>query len=732
MDIASDTRIKHAPTANEISASTTCRWLLPAYANALRTECNQRAGREMPGSLSEEAPIPIGNGIAVSIRQTVPPNAETQFVGESCSTSNMLIRRGVTAALASFALYVVAKSPCEAQQQLKLPQAAASVAVSPQPAQATLPALPETSPSSSLSATPRPATGLRLDPFRLTAGRVVFYSNRFIVGADDNVVVTLGDGTRISGNTFFEDLRLNRFVIAGNVTVTAGGKQIHGAAFAEYFDFDRAYFIPITSEPDRWTFIAGDYAHPAFGRLMPGDVFFLPDVDGERIFLVANRATIAPHESVRFAPAKINFGLTYVSFPSYFLEFSQNPNYAQNALPGAVVDGPLDFAGGGHGLATAHIRYDSQNNVFAAYEQHQFSDNSYFVAAISPLTRPLKYYNFVGYDRISPGLQVQTFLQETAFQHGFSQPLAASALVQLSITGSLPHSYLQLQLANYYNSLLAEPAPDRYGRRYYGNPSYVWTPDHPVNEQLAWVGFRHQINDLPFSYQLRSAIGYAHNRDTPLQTLGGVAYHSEYTKSVGISLTSKSIPIIRDARRRDLYVTASADKQRLYFSVPHYTDTTTENLTITKLFDPQKLVVLLSYINSNVGDFYGRQQSNVYGSVTAIDPFTGQTFPGFRAFHGFATTRSYAQQLVYTPNPIFNLNVSLRENADFPKPVPGQPLLVGNAVVFQNFGLTPYQATLDVRYRVNRLIVLDISRSYFFNFGGYERWQPQFSVQLEK
>ncbi len=618
------------------------------------------------------------------------------------------------------------------------PEPAAPVTAAPQPSPAV------TEPPAVLAVTaspsPSPATGRRLAAFGVTAKNIAFYSNRFIIGADDDVVVTLGDGTRISGNTFLADLRLNRFVIAGNVRVTTPGaahEQISGAAFAEYFDFDRAYFIPITSAPDRWTFVAGDYAHPALGREMPGDTFFLPNLSGERVFLYAKRVVIDPRESARFTPADINFGLTFVPFPSYFLDFSQNPNYAQNALPGAYADGPLDFAGGRHALATVHLRYDSQNKVFPAYEQHQISENSYFVAALSPVTRPFKVYNFVGFDRLSPGLQAQLVLQESAFQHDFSQPLAASAYGQLQVTGSLAHSYLQFRTDQYYSSLLDQPQPHILpsGRRqyFYGDPSHNWVPDHPVDQQLSWVGFREPLLRLPFFYQLRSSLGYVHNRDTPLQTLGGVAYHSEYSKGVGIDVTSRSLPLVRDPRHRDLYLTALFDKQQLYFSAPHHTDTTTESVTLTKLVDPQKLAILLSYTNTNIGDFYGKQQGIAYGSVPrAVNPFTGQAYPGYTAFRGFATTRSYIQQLVYTPNPIFNLNVSMRENVDFPAPIPGPPQVVGDVAGFNNFGATPYQATLQVRYRVNHLIVLDIARSYYFNFGGYERWQPQFTFQLEK
>ncbi len=609
---------------------------------------------------------------------------------------------------------------------------AGPVAPAPAPIVTAPPAVPAVTPSPGPSATATPATGRRLAAYRVTAKRIAFYSNRFIVAADGDVAITLGDGTKIGGNTFFMDLRLNRFVIAGNVVVTAAGKTIRGAAFSEYFDFDRAYFVPIISEPDRWTFVSGDYAHPALGREMPGDAFFLPDLTGERVFLLAKRAIVDPRESVRFAPATINFGLASVPFPAYFLDFSSNPNYAQNSLAGAYVDGPYDFAGGQHGLATAHIRYDSANGLFPAYEQHYFTNNGYLVGSISPLTRPRKDYNLLGYNRFSPGLSAQFIFQALTFQHGFERPLSATGLSTLQVTGSLPHSYLQLSLGQTYFSLLPRPKPGIGGLLYYGDPTHNWVPDHPLTGSLSWVGFRIPVYHRSLTYQLRSFVTYAHNSETPLQSLGGVNYDTLYGKGAGINVATKSVTITHDRRNRDLYFTGVFDKQRTYYSSPHHVDVQQETVSLTKLIDPRKLTLLLSYTNVNTGDFYGKQQPIAYASAPALDPFTGQAYAGYAAFRGFGTTRSFNEQLVWTPGQVFNLVATLRENRDYPEPVAGAPQVIGPNISFNNYGVTPYQATLEVRYRFTRQLVIDIQRSYYFGFGGYERWQPQFTIQVEK
>ncbi len=600
-------------------------------------------------------------------------------------------------------------------------------------------------PSNGRATTQAPSTGRRLAAFGVSADRVAFYSNRYIVGADGHVDVTLGDGTRVRGTTFAMDLRLNRFVVAGDVKIDAGGKEIAGAAFAEYFDYDRAYFVPLLGEPDRWTFASGDYAHPLLGREMPGDTFYLPDLDGERVFLAAKQAAIDPKQSVRFTPADINFGLATVPFPSYFLNFSPNPNFAQNSLNGAYVDGPYDALGGAHALSTIHLRYDPANKLYPSFEQHQVSANHYLVASINPITRPLKQYNFLAFDRLSPGLQATFAFQESAFQHGFSRPLSATGYATLQVVGSLPHSYLQFSTQNYYDSLLAKPSTFAdstiYGRNfYYGDPTHNFVPDHPSQQQLAWIGFRNPVGHLPFTFQLRSGLGAARNTFTPLSSLGGVSVTSLYSKSVGINVASKAIKLVPDQSGlgRDIYFTAALDKQRQFNSLPHYIDTQIENFAVTKVIDPRRLTVLASYSINNTGDYYGRQQSAVYPSSPAVNNYTGQVFDGYRAFRGFATTHALAQQIVFTPNDRVTFNATMRENRDFPRAVPGPPAPGGNPFVassalgFQNYGNTPYQADLDLRLRINRLLTVDIGRSYYFNFGGYERWSPSFSFAIVK
>src|ERR1700733_9112975 len=96
----------------------------------------------------------------------------------------------------------------------------------------------------------------------LKANVIDYYSNRFILTADGNVSARLSDGTVVTGDTFSMDLKLNRFLIAGDVHVD--GPHIHqvGAAFAGYPDLERDYLVTEGGTPDRWTYFGLDFTDP--------------------------------------------------------------------------------------------------------------------------------------------------------------------------------------------------------------------------------------------------------------------------------------------------------------------------------------------------------------------------------------------------------------------------------------------------------------------------------------
>lgn len=536
--------------------------------------------------------------------------------------------------------------------------------------------------------------------------------------ADGGVDVLLDHTFHITGQSFSMDMRLNRFVVAGDVHVSGPGTDLSGAGFADFFDSKRIYFVPVLEQPDRWTYENMDFSHPYKGREMPGDPFFLPDVSDARVTVRSTRAEVEPSTYVKFSPARVLSLAGRLPVPSYIVNFSNRPEFRQNSLAGAILDASYDFAGDQHLLSTLHLRYDQTNKVYASFEQHYVAPGGWAVASVNPFTKEIKQYNMIGLGRIGSRDQVYAFFQAIATQNGFSKPLQLPAFVSLQYTHALKQSFLQLTLNQNYQSLLAQPSTfDSTGNYYYyGDPSHAWVPNHPFRGSLVWQGLDHQIGKLPLVFRLGSSFNWAHDNSYQYYSVGlqqflGQTYNSISYQSVDTLLYTRPIRL-----GTNTYLNASFDKNRQWFSLPHYIDSNFLNTSISKTYGA-KVALYAGYTVSNVGDYYGAHQLDVYPPSFYVSPVTGATYNGFSAFRGIATYRTAYASVVVAPNPDFTFNVLFKKNQDFPEPIPG---VLGNP---------PYQAVGDVRFRISTHASLDIQRAYNFNWPG-NAWSPSFSIQV--
>ena len=253
---------------------------------------------------------------------------------------------------------------------------------------------------------------------------------------------------------------------------------------------------------------------------------------------------------------------------------------------------------------------------------------------------------------------------------------------------------------------------------YYGDPSHVWVPDHPTDAFLTWTSVDHRISHLPIFYRLRSGYGFANNSITAESTIGGAAVSTVYDKFAGVTAFSPSLRLARDSHHRDLDLNLLFDKQRSFFSLPHFVDVQTETASISKTYS-RRFSAYVNYSITNTGDNWGSQQAVAYPAPTPpVSEVTGETFPGFTAFRGFATTRSLVEGAAFVLSPNVSGSVQVRENHDFPEPIPGPTsapqIGLGGP---QQIGVSPYQATLDLRVRLNANFLVDVTRSYSFGFG---------------
>ena len=563
---------------------------------------------------------------------------------------------------------------------------------------------------------------------------VQFFYDRFLLEADGNVHVTTSDGMTMTGDSFSMDLKLNRFVLAGHVHVQDRAGAQDGAALADFLDFNRIYFVPILRQaqddktaarddgpsPDRWTFIDGDFAHPAKGREMPGDTFFFPDTGGAKPFIMTDSATVGSRSFVRFGGNHLDVanGLgAYVPTPSYYVNFSDDQHLGDNSLAGASFDATDQLAGNANSISALHFRYDPTNKTYLSFEQHFSGKKAYAVFSVNPLTRQRKFWDLLTSDRPSEHFQIRTFTQLSTFQHGLSEPTDSGQYTTVQLTQALPRSFLQLN-TQFTNYSLLTPVSDIQHR-------------HPFQAQLTAQTFNNRIGKLPLYESVIYGFGYQHD-SYGLQTIGGNTYTSIWQHNLGIQMYVPAVKIGNNPNdAKNLYLNATFQKNRTWNSAPHYIDTTQTSLSLSKTLD-RHFLAFASYSVQNTGDYYGALQSIVYPSyVPVVD---GVADPGYAAFNGVATFRTLSVDVNYSNNGNFAASLLARKHTDFPKPFPGlfpTPVLniLGQQQLANYLGEPPYDVTAEVRARINSRMSIDLARSYFFNYGG-QRWSPAFVIQV--
>lgn len=574
---------------------------------------------------------------------------------------------------------------------------------------------------------------------RLTADHIAFYYDSFLIEADGNVRVQTSDGFSASGDAFSMDLKLNRFLVAGHVTLNARNEQASGAALSDFLDFNRIYFVPVTSAPDRWTFVDGDLANPIKGRTMPGDTFAFPRLAAQPS-VTASSAVIGTKNYVRFVGATTYLGGVGVPLGSYVVNFSPNQYFAQNSLTGANFDATWNFAGNNNSLSALHIRYDTQNYAYLAFEQHFVGQHEYAIFSANPLTKSDRFFNLAAYEKLGNHLQVQTFTQLNINQGFPEPPLSETQTTYVTMTAALPHSYLQLasNFTNYNLLGVGQINPN--------NPAGPGNLSHPSQMQLTATSFQNRIGKLPLYEQ--TFVGYGFNHDSVgalqyalpiapsesgLQSFGGTTYTSIWNTVFGFSLFVPSVKIgNRDNPYKAYYLNAAFTKQRQWNSLPHHIDNTSTTLSLSRQFS-RPVNSYVSYQVQNTGDYY--LQGGYPPCTIQLDP----TKPGYcpaslTSFRGVSTLRTLALGTNYDPNPDFNASLVYRHHDDFPIPVPELfplPLtnVLGQPIYNSYLGQPPNDITGDVRFKILPHMLLDVQRTYYFNFGNI-RWSPNFIVQV--
>jgi hypothetical protein len=596
----------------------------------------------------------------------------------------------------------------------------------------------------------------------LNAKRVDFYYDLFVMEADGNVRLRTSDGFTITGDSFSMDLKLNRFMVAGHVTLHDSTGHVSGAAISDFLDFRRIYFVPVTSEPDRWTFLDGDLAHPVKGRVMPDDAFFFPKLP-EQPSITATGAIVGTKNYVRFINSHTYLGGAPIPLGSDVVNFTGNQYFAQNSLSGASVDLTWNLAGNANSITGVHLRYDPTYKTYLSVEQHLVGSHEYAIFSVNPATRAEKWWNLMLYDRLGSRLQVQSFTQLYTQQNWLREPSAAQQTTYLNATYAFPHSYVQAtsQITNY--NILGPGSlevPNAIG----GNLS------HPTQVQVTASSFQNKVANLPLFEQIYEGYGFNHDSVGGMQYLNGFPgywpQHPQFAPIPTPGLQAYGSPCVVQPSKKftyfcpvyttiwntvfgfnfytpalklnnpaspyqTYYFNASFNKQYQWNSLPHWISTASENFTVSRQFT-RALHTYLGYQILNVGDHY------IHGGYLPCEPVNSFFCPlSFTSFRGVSTLRTTSLGISDTPNPEFNFSLLVRHHDDFPIAVPGvfglpQNNILGQPLYNWFLGEPPYDATADVRFQIFPHALVDVSRTFYWYGNPYRTqfWQPTFVVQV--
>jgi hypothetical protein len=572
---------------------------------------------------------------------------------------------------------------------------------------------------------------------RLNADKISFYFDRYMVEADGHVRVTTSDGLTITGQTFSMDLRLNRFLVAGAVRVDAPTGSQTGAAIADFLDFHRTYFVPITpatgatqAEPDRWTFVDGDYAHPLKGREMPGDTFAFPDFANATAFLYARSAVISSGSYVRFGGATLTVnGAAVLPVGAYYIGLSADPHLARNSLSGATIDATFPFAGSSNAISALHVRNDPTNHTYASFEQHLASSKVYTVFSLNPATAPSKFYNLIAGYQPNGRFQITDFEQFHAYQYGFSQPFEAQHVSYVQAAQLVGNSALTFTytLANFclLHAYVVHTSPPFVAC---GTNGHATTQLNNLQQYSLGIisSDRRLFPGLPLRARYRYGFGAVHDTSvlqafptpaTPYYTIWG-HYVGATLYVPNIRLGDPNQPPIKSA-----YINLSLDAQREWYSVPHHVDSFDGIASLSHALN-KTVSAYVAYEVANTGDYYNAGQQAVYPPFV---PTIGQTpFPSYASFRGVSTLRTLSFGLNWVPDPNFSFSVLARKHRDFPIPepdlFPAPPTnILGQYIYTSYLGQPPYDITGDLRFRVLPHVTIDMQRSYYFNFDSQHR-----------
>jgi hypothetical protein len=317
---------------------------------------------------------------------------------------------------------------------------------------------------------------------KLRAQYVGFYAGHLVL--DGRGRASLDDGVlRVSADRIIVDLRAERYVAAGSVTV-AGLTAAHGDALEVDLTTRRGILVDAASQPPDILIDGAAVGGPVtIGA--DEEPLALPDVGFETPYIRASAAVAHVGADVRLTNAHIIVpGGESVGLPSFVYTFSTDPGYSTTNVPTNGEDVPIYFGSSPVSIQGIHFSYNSITKVAVGLSNNfVFGNKAYVLLAAAPIYGPTRGLSGTWQELIND--HTSQTLTSTTFS-------AVGTQNTYDLRDAIHRSYLELTADQ--------------GLGFHG-------------AQLAWQSFNQNIGNpqaanLPYFY-LRSEFGYTH---VPTQT----------------------------------------------------------------------------------------------------------------------------------------------------------------------------------------------------------------------
>jgi len=508
----------------------------------------------------------------------------------------------------------------------------------------------------------------------LDGGTVYFFADTISLVARDGATLHLADGTRVSGDAAYVDLKNDRCVLAGHARVEHGAAASSADAIAIDLDANRVDLLDVATGVSRTTRTLNGAVHAE----IDAQRFAFPDVDDRFAYIRSRHAAITPRANVRFSPAAFPTSVGGVPVPSYLYTFATAAGFGASTLPGATFDQPYGLVGTPTSLTSVHGRWENNDPAVALQEQLASGDAAYATAAIDTPYRGTSTSGFNAYQRL--GSRYTLALDGTSV-FGLREGDATFGAA-FGLAGGRISYHLQ---SGGYSSFDAS----------------LRSPDEPliggITARLtADVGY-----DSPHGGNLYPYTVLPDQR----------AYSTVWRHGLDAFLAS---PIVNAPLGTKIGITLEGD--RTWYAFPRHGDTVTAAANASKKLSAS--YALFAGYQFTWASFVFPDRQSLFFPIPPAPLLTpeGTPYYGWYAYDGAETGRYMNLDLQYAPPAnSTSVRLSFRHADDFYQ--------------FDGLGRPPWEVRLDAQFRPFPNIGMAFGRSYDFGWGG-TRWVPGWSFAI--